>query len=251
MVNGFGVLTDKEKQTLRLIVRGHDAKSAARHLDLSVHTVNERLRDARRKLSVSSSREAARLLLEHEGGPPEFRVDTRLGEGAGAEGAEQGTGPANGPGRPRWSARLLIGAILMSLALALLAVVAGPQLSSPGIATPPVTAEASDAAVEAAARRWLALVDEGRWAESWAATATSFRTLNTSAVWAAASEKVRTPLGAVRKRTLLSHDSVPAPPQGYEVVKFRTDFANRMGVTETVSLDREGDDWRVVGIYLN
>ena len=42
--------TEKEKQTLRLIVRGHDAKSLARHLGLSVHTVNERLRDARRKL---------------------------------------------------------------------------------------------------------------------------------------------------------------------------------------------------------
>lgn len=65
---GYQTLTEKEKQTLRLIVRGHDAKSSARHLGLSVHTVNERLRDARRKLEVSSSREAARLLLEKEGG---------------------------------------------------------------------------------------------------------------------------------------------------------------------------------------
>lgn len=61
--DGYGSLTDKEKQTLRLILRGHDAKSTARHLGLSVHTVNERLREARRKLAVSSSREAARLLL--------------------------------------------------------------------------------------------------------------------------------------------------------------------------------------------
>lgn len=61
-------LSEKEKQTLRLIVRGHDAKSTARTLGLSVHTINERLRDARRKMAVSSSREAARLLLEAEGG---------------------------------------------------------------------------------------------------------------------------------------------------------------------------------------
>ena len=33
-------LTEKEKQTLRLIVRGHDAKSVARSLGLSVHTIN-------------------------------------------------------------------------------------------------------------------------------------------------------------------------------------------------------------------
>ena len=79
-------LTEKEKQTLRLMVRGHDAKSIARSLDLSVHTINERLRDARRKLAVSSSREAARLLLEVEGDGsapiPEMSADKTIGEDA-------------------------------------------------------------------------------------------------------------------------------------------------------------------------
>ncbi len=64
MDHGSWALSEKEKQTLRLIVRGHDAKSIARNLDLSIHTINERLRDARRKMAVSSSREAARMLLE-------------------------------------------------------------------------------------------------------------------------------------------------------------------------------------------
>ena len=50
----YTILTDKERQTLRLILRGHDAKSSARALGLSVHTVNERLREARRKLGVTS-----------------------------------------------------------------------------------------------------------------------------------------------------------------------------------------------------
>jgi TonB family protein len=49
-----------------LLAQGHEAKSIASTLDLSVHTVNERLRAARRKLGVSSSREAARLLLAQE-----------------------------------------------------------------------------------------------------------------------------------------------------------------------------------------
>ena len=49
-------LTEKEKAALRLIVEGHDAKSMARALDLSVHTINDRLRAARRKLGVTSSR---------------------------------------------------------------------------------------------------------------------------------------------------------------------------------------------------
>jgi DNA-binding CsgD family transcriptional regulator len=52
----YATLTGKEKQTLRLLVSGHDAKSMARELGLSVQTVNERLRDAQRKMAVSSSR---------------------------------------------------------------------------------------------------------------------------------------------------------------------------------------------------
>ena len=52
-------LSAREKEALRLLLAGHDAKSTARSLGLSVHTVNEHLRDARRKLGVSSSREAA------------------------------------------------------------------------------------------------------------------------------------------------------------------------------------------------
>lgn len=59
-------LSDRERETLRLLGRGHDAKSIASHFDVSVHAVNERLRSARRKLGVSSSREAARLQLAHE-----------------------------------------------------------------------------------------------------------------------------------------------------------------------------------------
>jgi DNA-binding CsgD family transcriptional regulator len=70
MSEGYRALTEKEKQTLRLLVSGYDAKSMARELGLSVHTVNERLRDARRKMAVSSSREAARQLHKAELGPP-------------------------------------------------------------------------------------------------------------------------------------------------------------------------------------
>src|SRR3990167_863943 len=70
MTEGYQTLTEKEKQTLRLVVRGYDAKSMARYLGLSIHTVNERLRYARRKMEVSSSREAARILLDKEGGGP-------------------------------------------------------------------------------------------------------------------------------------------------------------------------------------
>ncbi len=44
---------------------------------------------------------------------------------------------------------------------------------------------------------------------------------------------------------------MPAPPYGYEMIKFRTSFANKADVTETVTLVREGSDWRVVGYWLS
>jgi len=250
MIDKGWALTDKEKQTLRLMVRGHDAKSIARSLDLSVHTINERLRDARRKMAVSSSREAARLLLEAEGDlpappAPQSFGDRPIGEDGQRRPTEGGAAPIGGAGRTQrrpW----IIGGLIMTFVLALLAL-AGPQLAS----APPQPAAASarpDAEVVASAQGWLELVDQGRWDDSYRATGTAFRKLNTAQAWAAASERVRVPLGPVTSRTLLSQEDVPAPPSGYQLVKFRTAFAGKAEAVETVTLEREGGGWRVVGV---
>ncbi|MBO9714173.1 DUF4019 domain-containing protein [Sphingomonas sp.] len=252
-------LTEKEKQTLRLIVRGHDAKSIARSLGLSVHTINERLRDARRKMAVSSSREAARLLLAAEsdgaglglGAPtPELLGDMRIGEAAARAGVDQGAAPIGGAGRGNRRPWILIGGLLMTLLLGLLALTAVPPIAA--VPQPAATAAraAPDAAVVDAALQWLALVDQGRWDESYRATGAAFRKLNTARVWATTSEKVRVPLGAVVSRTLLGQENLPAPPHGYEVVKFRTSFANKADAVETVTLDREEGVWCVVGVTI-
>jgi DNA-binding CsgD family transcriptional regulator len=249
MTDGYAALTEKEKQTLRLIVRGHDAKSTARHLGLSVHTINERLRDARRKLAVSSSREAARLLLEQEGKIPDYQGDKQIGEAATQQHVGQSDRPENGSGRATGPVPGRRGVVVMSLALGMLALVALPQLvSAPAGSTAP--AEASESAVTASARSWLALVDQGRWDDSWAATAASFRAQNTSKVWASVSEQVRVPLGPVRSRAFLSQEDVPAPLRGVEVIKFRTSFANKPNAIEKLSLAREDGAWRVVGYYI-
>lgn len=252
MRDGYAALTEKEKQTLRLIVRGHDAKSTARSLGLSVHTINERLREARRKMAVSSSREAARLLFEQEEATPEKAGHKPFGEATGPEIEEVTTPPEDGRERGRRLARIATGATVMLIALAAIALSALPQLTSPA-STPSAedrTVAATDADVVSAAQRWLVLLDGSRWADSYAETGESFRKLNTLQVWTSASEKVRAPLGAMVTRTLLSQEDVPAPPHGYQIVKFRTRFANRADTVETVSLDRENGVWRVVGVYL-
>jgi DNA-binding CsgD family transcriptional regulator len=72
-------LSEREKETLRLLLEGHDAKSIASNFGISVHTVNERLRTARRKLGVSSSREAARTLARFDQGAHNIVVDKEIG----------------------------------------------------------------------------------------------------------------------------------------------------------------------------
>lgn len=58
-------LTEKEAEILRLLARGFDVKACARELGISPNSVTERLRSARQKLGVSSSREAARIYASH------------------------------------------------------------------------------------------------------------------------------------------------------------------------------------------
>lgn len=251
---GLWALTEKEKQTLRLMVRGHDAKSIARSLDLSVHTSNERLRDARRKLAVSSSREAARLLLEAEGDGlapiPDMSADSAIGGDADRLSVDREAAPIGGAGQASGRPWIIIGVLLMTLTLGLIALLATPHIASTPSQAPNISREAPNAEVVDTARRWLALLDERRWSESYQGTGTSFRKLNTEQVWAAASEQARTPLGAMVSRTFLSQENLPAPPAGYEVVKFRTRFANKAEAIETVTLDRENGGWRIVGVMI-
>ncbi|SDA34938.1 DUF4019 domain-containing protein [Sphingomonas sp. NFR15] len=247
---GFDALTEKEKQTLRLIVRGYDAKSIARSLGLSVHTINERLRDARRKMEVSSSREAARMLLEAEGGDivpsaPDTVGDTEIGADATRLGRDQETAPIAGAGQA-YRRPILFGVVLMTLVLGLALLAALPQASSP----PTSATETPDAAAVDTARQWLALLDQSRWDESYRATGTAFRNHNSLQRWAAASEQARTPLGAMLSRTFVSEEFLPAPPSGYHVTKFRTRFANEAEALETVTLDREDGHWVVAGVTI-
>ena len=61
-LGSFPGLTDRELEVLRLLAAGHTTKTIATRLGRSETSINERLRAARRKTGVGSSRELARLL---------------------------------------------------------------------------------------------------------------------------------------------------------------------------------------------
>ena len=255
MRDRLDTLTDREKETLRLLLAGHDAKSIARAQDLSVHTVNERLRDARRKLGVASSREAARLLAE-AGTPPDSLGDKKFGVAEAAVAGRNGGEPDRRPTAGHRLAWLGGGMLIMSIVIAAAAL----ALLSTGGTSPdprprPLAAAAATApAGAAAAREWAALLDEGRWQESWREAAAMFRAQLGAATWAAQVRPVREPLGAVAARDLLSatkSNSLPGAPAGeYEIVQFQTRFAAKSDAVETVVLVREGPAWKVTGYYI-
>lgn len=238
-------LSEKEKQALRLILRGHDAKSMARELSLSVHTINERLRIARRKLGVTSSREAARVLLGSEGETPQNRADKELG-GAPVPRPDDDVPAAEG--KP---ARRMLAGVLVMMTLFAAGLILAAQATGPAPETPRVEAPASDAAVIEAARDWLALADAGDWQRSFDAAGAQFRKVNTVAGWAKAATQVRAPLGALVSREVRTVRYLNAPPHGYQEVTFGTRYANRSEeLVETVTLQLEGGSWRVVGVMV-
>jgi len=251
-------LTEREKETLRLLLAGHDAKSIARDLGLSVHTVNDRLRDARRKLGVSSSREAARLLSRAEGGTPEILAPTELGIAPPLP-SDTDRPP---PGRWRSGDRPLfwLGGGMLIMSFIILAAMLSPGFhDADGPRAQPIlnASQAPAPAMSAAAvsaMAWLALLDRQSWDDSWNAAGSFFRARVAKPGWAATIKPLRQPLGAITSRRLQSTtraSSLPgAPPGDYEIVMFATDFATKPGSIETVVMAREGLGWTVNGYFI-
>ncbi|KPQ37849.1 MAG: DNA-binding HTH domain-containing protein [Porphyrobacter sp. HL-46] len=252
MTSGLDALTDKEKDTLRLLLRGHDAKSSARALGLSVHTINERLRDARRKPGATSSREAARRLLAEETQTPESLGDKALGETSEGDGtADETTSATRRRARPGL-APMAIGVLVMLLILAALFLPASPVSVSPASLAGSAAATAeSETAAARAAEEFLMLVDGGRWAESYAATGMQFRERNTLERWAEVSRQVRPPLGGLLTRDLVGNEYVPAPPEGFRLIKFRSTYADGTAQTERLSLSWDDGTWKVAGVVFD
>lgn len=146
---------------------------------------------------------------------------------------------------------------LMSLLLTL-ASNAGAQESA--VMAPPANPQAQGLTAEeqkiladnaADALRWLTLIDQGRYGESWDAASKTFQLTINRNEWIKAEEKLRKPLGAVVARQLLQQLPKQNPkglPEGYYMVLvYQTDFANRPKANELVTMVLESDGrWRVL-----
>jgi hypothetical protein len=116
-------------------------------------------------------------------------------------------------------------------------------------------ADKPEDAAQAAAEKWLKLVDEGKYGDSWEQAAKLFKGAVTQEQWKQAASGVRAPLGKVVSRKVKSRDytqKVPGAPDGqYVVIQFDTVFEKKSAAVETVTpmLDPDGA-WRVSGYFI-
>ena len=115
--------------------------------------------------------------------------------------------------------------------------------------------EAAEKSAQAAAKQWLALVDQGKYAESWHGAAAYFKNAVTEKRWLESIKGAREPLGKLISRRLLSAaftTSLPGAPDGqYVVIQYATSFENKASAVETVTPMRDPDQkWRVSGYFI-
>lgn len=118
-----------------------------------------------------------------------------------------------------------------------------------------VADQAAERAAVEAATQWVALVDEGKYAQSWDNAAGYFKGAVKKDQWEASLSAGRKPLGKVLSRKVKTKQyttTLPGAPDGqYVVIHYETSFERKASATETITPMREKDGkWRVAGYYI-
>ncbi len=124
------------------------------------------------------------------------------------------------------------------------------MMSAPAAGDPDSQDEARKVALT-----WLALIDDGKYAESWEQAASLFRNRISRDRWVESVRSARTPFGKVRSRSFLGaayETELPDAPDGkYVVARYRAAFEHRKNAVEVVTPMLEHDGiWRVSGYFI-
>jgi hypothetical protein len=98
-------------------------------------------------------------------------------------------------------------------------------------------------------QKWLAIVDDQKYEESWNEASSMFRNRVTQNQWIAVLKRSREPLGALVSRNLSRINfskSLPGANQGdYAIIHFTTSFTGKR-TTEQLTLVKEEGRWQMV-----
>lgn len=119
----------------------------------------------------------------------------------------------------------------------------------------PAAAGTPEEAARASAESWLALVDQGKYADSWDQAAKLFKGSVTKEQWQTAAGAARGPLGKLVSRKMKSSQytkSVPGAPDGqYVVIQYDSVFEKKAKAVETITPLADPDGaWRVSGYFI-
>ncbi len=118
-----------------------------------------------------------------------------------------------------------------------------------------MASKTQEAAALKVAQAWLAVVDSGKYDESWEGAAGYFKAVLPKTRWRRIMTGGRRPLGRVLSRKLRGKayaTELPGAPDGhYVVIQFTTSFENKRTAIETVTpmLGAQGK-WRVAGYFI-
>lgn len=271
-------LSEKEREALRLLLAGHDAKSSARKLGVSHFAIHDRLRRARLKLGTTGSRQAALLLSEAEQATPDSIVHEPFGDEAMAAVPEdRSSADMKRPGSS-WSPWRSKGVIIMTVSILIVAaaiaingsgdapgkmagpaetqtpasgaVMAGPAQTT-AIARPAEDVATAQARSATAAREFMILVDAGEAAASYEAAAPTFRDAHGFDLWTLG-VAMHASDGGARRRTLVNveRDGNPFNPvhEALEILTFDTIMLDGERKSERIVMALIDGRWQVAKI---
>jgi hypothetical protein len=118
-----------------------------------------------------------------------------------------------------------------------------------------VTASPAEEEATTAGQKWLTLLDQEKYADSWKESASMFRDQVGQEQWIASLKQFRQPMGGMVTRAVNRIDFTRtlrgAPDAEYSIIHFKTDFANKTAVTERLTLVKEGGAWHAAAYALH
>jgi hypothetical protein len=118
----------------------------------------------------------------------------------------------------------------------------------------PAPAAPSKEEARSSAEAWVALVDAGKYGESWTEASAIFQSGISKEKWEQTVKKVRDDFGPLLSRKPLQvalANSLPGVPDGeYAVVQYNTSFEKKASAVETITLTAEGGKWKAAGYFI-
>ena len=150
-----------------------------------------------------------------------------------------------------------MGLLLLGTALVLVAPLAQAQdMPAPSPENPEAVEEAREAA-----EQWLALTDEGAFAESWDEASELLQDEITKEEWTQGSEEIQAQLGTLEEREFMGgqyQEDIPEVPDGeFVIMQYQSSFSGPDGgeapaqeLIEVVVATNEDGTWRIAGYDL-